>query len=822
MLVIGTRTNDPEALVRIDLAGLLHHTLVVGQSGSGKSFFVARLVEEIMSRTRARVVVLDPNGDFSSFAETSTSIWGVLGDRFKSLAALESTHGISPLDDQESFASSWEGRRFVYLVAGQGHVPHVIHSRISRRRLLVHWNDLDEERDFLLEADAGTHPTVALGLQACEENLEWLGESRPELGYTPDLRGLIKVAEAFANKNVGLSSYDYVKNLDVNDWNAVRARFFELLKKYTLWWSQPGTRQSHRPDGLVDFLDQAFPARGTGRRSWDLLTLSLDSASREDQLLAADVALWRLWKNAKQAWRDRMASGQGSQDARVPIFVVVDEAHNFAPADAGNDPLRQRVADRLIQIASEGRKYGLYLILATQRPTKLHPELVPECENSCVLRVQSALEQDFAARTLGIPADLARTAARFTKGQGLLSGRWVGGDGPVDAIAAPARTRVGGGGLGTDWMAEPEVPPSLQDSNPLVLQLRALIDERLRDAPSPVPLVSLAEEVMREFPDEAGPSDGWLGTGSFKQLLIDLKLDALRFLTHPPPGYAYLEGVHDPGDIRAYTALNRSGLPAVAHKVHDELGIPLLTADQFAAVFSEISEAVGTEEFRLARVAKAVRDSLRSREQPVTRSAIEFVIKGISFGGHSFGADLPQDPGTLSAAFLQNVQRLALRNGLDLTEDDQHELREWTTGPTLLVEPGDASPTEALGVETVDYAPGAGSDVDDVSEAAGSTLGLSGEDGKSAAAQVTHATSIGDDRTTEARSQGDSELAGDRGACNAVSPGDSALSGEDSVTAAGWRHADANAAQGGTDASSTKDDAVGGTERSQDVPPSAS
>lgn len=689
MLAIGTRTNDPGALVRIDLGGLLHHTLVVGQSGSGKSFFVARLLEEILTRTRARVVVLDPNGDFSNFAVASSGIWSALGDRFKNLATLEGDQGVSPLDNRDDFITTWDARRFVYLAAGQGHVPRgrVLGSRVSRRRLLVHWSDLDEERDFLLEADAGTHPTVALGLQACEENLEWLGESRPELGYTPDLRGLIKVAEAFANKNVSLSSYDYVKNLDVDDWNAVRARYFELLKKYTLWWSQPRTSPLHRPDGLVDFLDQAFPARGAGFATWDLLALSLDSASREDQLLAADVALWRLWKNAKQAWRERMLSSQGTQDARVPVFVVVDEAHNFAPADAGSDPLRRRVADRLIQIASEGRKYGLYLILATQRPTKLHPELVPECENSCVLRVQSALEQDFAARTLGIPADLARMAARFTQGQGLLSGRWVGGDGPVDAIAAPARTEVGGGGLASNWMLQPEVLPAVEDSSALIDQLRSFVEQRLRGASAPVPLVGLADEVMKAFPDDAGPRDAWLGTGSFKQLLTDLKLDHLKFLAQAP-GYAYITGLHDPSDVRAaYVPGHHAALPAVAHKVHDEVGVPLLTAAQFAAVFAELSDAVGADEFRLSRVAKAVRDELRAQEPPVTRSAVEFVIKGIAFGGHSFGPDLPQDPGTLATAFLQNVQWLAARNQLDLTDDDHLELREWVTGPTLLVEP---------------------------------------------------------------------------------------------------------------------------------------
>ena len=40
---------------------LANHTLVVGQSRSGKSTAVRRIIEEVLLKTSARVVVLDPN-----------------------------------------------------------------------------------------------------------------------------------------------------------------------------------------------------------------------------------------------------------------------------------------------------------------------------------------------------------------------------------------------------------------------------------------------------------------------------------------------------------------------------------------------------------------------------------------------------------------------------------------------------------------------------------------------------------------------------------------------------------------------------------------
>src|ERR1700757_4339674 len=51
-------------LVRVPASALAAHTVIIAPSGSGKSFFLGRLIEEILTNTRARCVILDPNGDF--------------------------------------------------------------------------------------------------------------------------------------------------------------------------------------------------------------------------------------------------------------------------------------------------------------------------------------------------------------------------------------------------------------------------------------------------------------------------------------------------------------------------------------------------------------------------------------------------------------------------------------------------------------------------------------------------------------------------------------------------------------------------------------
>jgi hypothetical protein len=72
--------HSEEHLVRIPAHLLGYHTAIVAQSGSGKSFFLGRLIEEIMLSTKARCVVLDPNADFRRVSEVvSAARWQKAG-----------------------------------------------------------------------------------------------------------------------------------------------------------------------------------------------------------------------------------------------------------------------------------------------------------------------------------------------------------------------------------------------------------------------------------------------------------------------------------------------------------------------------------------------------------------------------------------------------------------------------------------------------------------------------------------------------------------------------------------------------------------------
>jgi DNA helicase HerA-like ATPase len=68
-----------------------------------------------------------------------------------------------------------------------------------------------------------------------------------------------------------------------------------------------------------------------------------------------------------------------------PFVVVTDEAHNFAPK--GYDSPAKSI---IKEIAQEGRKYGVFLMLATQRPTLLDETVTAQLNTKCIFRTVRA------------------------------------------------------------------------------------------------------------------------------------------------------------------------------------------------------------------------------------------------------------------------------------------------------------------------------------------------------------------------------------------------------------------------------------------------
>ena len=111
-------------------------------------------------------------------------------------------------------------------------------------------------------------------------------------------------------------------------------------------------------------------------------------------------------------------------DGVAPLLFVCEEAHRYAPADknVGFGPTKRALS----RIAKEGRKYGVFLGLVTQRPAEIDPTIISQCSTLFVMRLSNARDQalirsavsDAAANLLSFIPSLG-TREVFTFGSGV-------------------------------------------------------------------------------------------------------------------------------------------------------------------------------------------------------------------------------------------------------------------------------------------------------------------------------------------------------------------------------------------------------------------
>ena len=113
-------------------------------------------------------------------------------------------------------------------------------------------------------------------------------------------------------------------------------------------------------------------------------------------------------------------------DGAVPLLFVCEEAHRYASADRtiGFGPTRKAIS----RIAKEGRKYGVFLGLVTQRPAELDATIISQCSTLFAMRMANDRDQallrsavsDAAANLLAfVPSLGTREVLAFGEGVAL-------------------------------------------------------------------------------------------------------------------------------------------------------------------------------------------------------------------------------------------------------------------------------------------------------------------------------------------------------------------------------------------------------------------
>jgi DNA helicase HerA-like ATPase len=82
---------------------------------------------------------------------------------------------------------------------------------------------------------------------------------------------------------------------------------------------------------------------------------------------------------------------EGQND--IPFMIVCEEAHNYIPRTGGAE---YKAAKKSIErIAKEGRKYGLSLMVVSQRPSEVSETIFSQCNNFISLRLTNVNDQSY-------------------------------------------------------------------------------------------------------------------------------------------------------------------------------------------------------------------------------------------------------------------------------------------------------------------------------------------------------------------------------------------------------------------------------------------
>lgn len=165
----------------------------------------------------------------------------------------------------------------------------------------------------------------------------------------------------------------------------------------------------------------AYEAQASGdfRHTFTIIDLSLVAS---DVLETMTALLARLLLDFAQRIEPR---------ASFPMLLVLEEAHRYIPAAAD---IRSRSTVAFERIAKEGRKYGVSLLMSTQRPSELSRTVLAQMGTVIAHRMTNPLDQDLMRHATSVAGrDVLRQLPGLSTQHALVIG---------EAVAAPVHVRI--------------------------------------------------------------------------------------------------------------------------------------------------------------------------------------------------------------------------------------------------------------------------------------------------------------------------------------------------------------------------------------------
>ena len=377
------------------------HAAILGSTGSGKSCAVSLILERAHARKHANIIVFDMHGEYASLANPPARKDGTVPIPIAAAFKIAGPGDLAKPPENALFLPYWllnrEEMLSMILDRSDQNAPN------QAARFTTH---VREFKDTTLKAEKQETVRATFTVDS------------PVPYKLTDL--LIKLREDDTGMKPGAAKAE-IKG----DWNGKLTRFISRLeakaedRRYGFMFKPPEAALKY--DWLAKQIAKLL-APGEGKHGIKLVDFSevpsdvLPVVTGVFARLLYDVQFWML--PAK----------------RTPFVFVCDEAHLYLPVREDADAVEKQALYSFERIAKEGRKYGVSLLVVSQRPSDVSRTILSQCNNFLILRLTNDQDQNVVRRLM--PDSLAGVLdglPLLDTGEALLLG---------DAILLPARIKL--------------------------------------------------------------------------------------------------------------------------------------------------------------------------------------------------------------------------------------------------------------------------------------------------------------------------------------------------------------------------------------------
>jgi hypothetical protein len=421
MLRIGSYLGAETTACYANLDKLIGlHCAVLGSTGTGKSGTVAAIVHSLIEHRakrdateglRPRIIVIDPHGEYAA----------AFGSRAVVFRAYEVLAG----KDKGTLLRLpyWvmSAEEFRELVIGKTEYEatsenNIVYKALTHARLVTRgW--AEPAREWSGQAVQGRHPA-----ENRATNKEYLARIATYDPDTPDPFSLDEFVAHIAKEQgmrvkaggkwEEMSPSDFKSHASVLDKLAV----LRVDPRLKFMMAEYEKGQGDLGDVLQQFVGEVQAGDQVDVRIIDISGLPNEVAGPLAASVARLLFQYKVWQTREERERD-------------PVLLVCEEAHRYVP-DTGL--AEYGAAQKAVRrIAKEGRKYGIGLMLVSQRPADVERTVLSQCNTWLIMRLTNAADQEHVNRML--PDSLAGLS-RLLPSLGRQEALFVG-----EAAAIPSR-----------------------------------------------------------------------------------------------------------------------------------------------------------------------------------------------------------------------------------------------------------------------------------------------------------------------------------------------------------------------------------------------